>query len=400
MKKTIDALAFFGGQPVFNAVKTTMNLPRPDKEGFFRGLKKSFDVHQISDNGLLVRTLEEKLAEFHKVKHCVAFCSCFIGMTIALREMALPGKVEIVIPSLTYRRMADIVLWAGYLPRFCDVDPNTLGVTPKEVEPCINENTALILAPHPIVNLCDLDGMEQLAGKYNLPLLIDAVEAFGGSHNGKPIGSFGDAESFSLHPSKILNGAEGGYITTNNKDLAESLRSHRSYGFTEDDEISGLGFNAKSNELHAAMALATFSTLDGLLAENRRHHLCYQTHLEKIDGLRVVKYPTDEKRNWKSVLVELESSWPLTRQQTLDILNDENIWARAYYSPAQHVAIRKQAGAGETSLSVTTDAVEKYMLLPFGYSVSMEDIEIVANILQFIRDNSAAIKLRYDSGAL
>ena len=232
-----------------------------------------------------------------------------------------------------------------------------------------------------------------------LPLLIDAVEAFGGSHNGKPIGSFGDAESFSLHPSKLLNGAEGGYITTDNKDLAESLRSYHSYGFTEDAKISGLGFNGKSNELHAAMALATFSTLEDLLTENKRHHLCYQAHLEGIAGLRVVKYPTDEKRNWKSVLVELEPSWPLTRQQTLDLLIDENTWARMYYSPAQHIAIRKQAGAGETPLPVTIDAVEKYILLPFGYSVSMEDIKIVANILKFIRDNGEIIKLRYDRGA-
>lgn len=398
MKKSIDDLAIFGGNPIFNSIKTTMNLPRPNEELFFSNLKKSFNAHQVTNNGPLLKELESALAEFHEVKYCVAFCSCFVGMSIAIREMSLPKKNEIVVPSLTYRRMADIILWAGYVPRFCDVDPETLGVTQKEVEPCINGNTALILAPHPIANLSDIEGIETLAKKYALPLLIDAVEASGGSCRGKKIGSFGDAESFSLHPSKVINGAEGGYITTNNTKLAKSLRLHRLYGCSKDGEISGLGCNAKLNELHAAMALASFSTLDDLLEENKRHHLAYQSHLKKIGGLRVVGYPTNEQRNWKSVLVELESSWPLTRKQTLDVLNEENIWARAYYSPAQHKTIRKQAGLGEIPLSVTEDAVERYILLPFGYTVSVEDIKIVANILFFIRQKSEEIKSHYSKG--
>lgn len=395
MKKSLDDLAFFGGQPIFKRFKTTMNLPKPDKDEFFNALKISYDKHQITNNGPLVQLLEKKLSGFHQAEYCVAFCNCFVGMTIALRELALPGRDEIIVPTLTYRRMADMILWAGYVPRFCDVDPNTLGITPKEVEPCINEHTALILSPHPISNLSDIEGMERLSRKYRLPLFFDSVEATGGSYKGRMIGSFGDAESFSMHPSKVINGAEGGYITTNNKRLATSLSSHRSHGFGEDDEIAGLGCNAQLNELHAAMALASLSTMDDLLEENKRHHLSYQAHLEPIDGLRVVKYPLNEQRNWKSVLVELEPSWPLTRKQTLDVLNKENIHARAYYSPAQHTTIRKQAGFGETPFPVTEEAVEKYMLLPFGWSVSMEDITVVADMLNFIKEQGEAIRLRY-----
>jgi len=395
MKKSLDDLVLFGGQPIFNHFKTTMNLPKPDKDVFFSALKKSYDTHQITNNGPLVQLLEKKLADFHQVKYCVAFCNCFVGMTIALRELALPERDEIIVPTLTYRRMADMILWAGYVPRFCDVDPNTLGITPREVEPYINEHTALILSPHPISNLSDIKGMERLSRKYRLPLFFDSVEATGGSYKGRMIGTFGDAESFSMHPSKVINGAEGGYITTNNKRLAASLSSHRSHGFSEDDEVAGLGCNAQLNELHAAMALASLSTMDDLLEENKRHHLSYQAHLEPIDGLRVVKYPLNEQRNWKSVLVELESSWPLTRKQTLDVLNKENIHARAYYSPAQHTTIRKQAGFGEAPFPVTENAVEKYMLLPFGWSVSMEDITVVADMLNFIREKGEAIRSRY-----
>ena len=398
MKNKIDELAFFGGNPVFDRIKTTMNLPKPDETLFFSLLKNSFDNHQLTNDGPLVPLLENRLAEFHNVKYCITFCNCFVGMTIALRELALENRNEVIIPAMTYRRMADMVLWSGHLPYFCDIDPKTLGVTPIQVEPCINENTALILCPHPISNLSDIDGMISLASKYELPLFFDSVEATGGTYNGKMIGGFGDAESFSMHPSKVINGAEGGYITTNDLSIAEALRNHRNNGFNENNEINALGCNAQLNEIHAAAALASLDTIDDLIEENKRDHLEYQSNLEKVNGLSIVKYPLGENRNWKSVLVKLKSDWSLSRKETLDILNKENINARAYYYPAQYTTIKKQAnGSLNKHYPVADEAVEKYMLLPFGWSVSPEDIVIICEVLNFLSENGEKIKLHMKS---
>jgi dTDP-4-amino-4,6-dideoxygalactose transaminase len=293
--------------------------------------------------------------------------------------------------------MSDIIIWAGLVPRFCDVDESTLGVTASNAELCINENTAVILAPHPISNLCDIEGMEELSEKYDIPILFDAVEACGGCYKGKKIGSFGDAESFSLHPSKIVNGAEGGYITTNNSQLAQSLGLRRDYGMNEIGEVSGGGCNFRLNEMHASLALASLSNINGLLEENKKHHIEYQKHIDNIAGLRVVKYPADDKRNWKSVLVELEDAWPLSREQTLQVLNEEMIWARSYYAPAQHISAKKQVGLGETPLPVAISAMEKYMLLPFGFTVSKSDIVQICGVLMAIETHSDDIKSRLRS---
>jgi dTDP-4-amino-4,6-dideoxygalactose transaminase len=398
MKNSLEDFAAFGGSPVFDSVKTTMNLPRPDKEMFLRELKNSVDQHKITGVGPQLLQLEEKLAEFHETKYCVAFCNCFFAMAITLRELALPGKNEVVVPSLTYRRMSDIIIWAGLTPRFCDVDEHTLGVTAEAAELCVNENTAIILAPHPISNLCDIDGMIALAKRHGLPILFDAVEANGGFYKGKKIGSFGDAESFSLHPSKIINGAEGGYITTDNGQLARSLRQHRNYGMNDTGDVAGPGCNAGLNEMHAALALASFSILDQLIESNKIHHLEYQKSIEGISGLRVVEFPVTDKRNWKSVLVELEDDWPLTREQTLIVLNQEKIWARAYYSPAQHTSAKKQAGEKELPLPVTDRMVDRFMLLPFGYTVSIEDIHKIGSVLSAMRDHGDTIKTGFRDG--
>ena len=77
MKNGIDDFAVFGGSPVFDSVKTTMNLPRPDKGKFLSGLKASIESRKITNDGPQLLQLEKKLAEFHQTKYCVAFCSCF-----------------------------------------------------------------------------------------------------------------------------------------------------------------------------------------------------------------------------------------------------------------------------------------------------------------------------------
>ena len=379
-KHHVADFALFGGKPAFDAFRTTMNLVIPDRDVFFEHAKKSFDARHMTNNGPVVRELEEQLARFHQTGHCIAFCNCFTGMFVAMRHLALPGKNEVVVPSLTYRRMADIIDWAGLLPRFCDVDPQTLGISPATARPCINENTALILAPHPITHLCDIEGMEALAAEYGLPLMFDSVEACGGDHRGKMIGGFGNCESFSMHPSKVLNSCEGGYITTNDDKLAQTLRSARAFGFSGRDTIAMLGYNAKLNELHAAVGMATLSGIEQQLADNKRLHLAYQAQLGGLSGVTVISYDMNAKRNWKSLLVRLDEAWPFSREKTLQLLNAENIHARAHYSPPQHSTFPRQAGKGEIPLPVTDEAATNHLLLPFGSTMSVEDTEIVGRV--------------------
>src|SRR4029079_13826285 len=100
----------------------------------------------------------------------------FWGLVLAMKALALQGRTEVVMPSLTYRRLADIVAWAGLIPQLCDVDTLLLCITAETARPCINGNTALLLGVHPIVNSCDGEGLEALSVETGIPLLFDAVE--------------------------------------------------------------------------------------------------------------------------------------------------------------------------------------------------------------------------------
>lgn len=392
-KNNLDELAIFGGTRLFATPKPTSNLVRPDFEKFLGYSQTLIEQHQYT-NGSLVKLLEQRLAEFHQVEHCVAFSSGFWALALAIKALALKGKDEIVMPSFTYRRMADIAAWTKLKPHFCDVEEATLANSAATVRPCINANTALILGVHPIVNFCDIDGLLALAKEKNIPLLFDSVESVYESYNGKKIGCFGAAEIFSMGASKLVNGFEGGYITTKDANLAGQLSLMRDFGFQGPDRVavSG-GLNARLNEVHAAMALAGLDDLEDQVVRNRDRYHTYQRLLAPLDGIRLLEFDESQRPGYKNIVVEVFEDWPLSRDDTVRVLNAEMILARAYYTPPLH---RKRMAYPyiTAELSVTDRLAERLILPPCGHLVSNEDIAVMVELLKFMRANAVGITQR------
>ena len=113
MTKTgIAELATFGGAKLFAQPKSTSNLVAPDFQRFLGYSKQFFDEQRYTNNGPLVRLLEKRLADFHQAQFCVTFCSGFWAIAVTMTVLALKGRSEVIIPSLSYRRIADIAAWA------------------------------------------------------------------------------------------------------------------------------------------------------------------------------------------------------------------------------------------------------------------------------------------------
>lgn len=394
VKKNIYDLACFGGKVLFPNPKSTSSLAQPNFKEFLRYSKKFFDQNHYTNNGPLVKLLEQRLAEFHGSKFCITFCNGFWGLVLAMSSLALKGKSEVIMPSLTYRRMADLAAWAKLKPHFCEVDTNTLSLNYQTVSERINSETALILAVHPIVNCCDIEGVVSLGKEHGIPVLFDSVEsAYESSHLGK-IGGFGNAECFSMHASKLLNGFEGGYITTNDEALADRLALLRGFGFQgQDDCVLPGGTNAKLNEIHAAMALANLDGLDQLVIDNQTRYRCYQTELSEISGIRLLEFDESYSTSYKNIVVEILDDWPLNRDETVHILNAENILARSYYSPPLHRKSMRYSHIPVT-LEVTDILSQRFMLLPCGDFVTCGDIDEIVSVLGFIRSNGSEIAYR------
>lgn len=397
MKNTAADLALFGGNSLFATPKSTSNLVRPDIENFLDYSKQFFLQRQYTNNGPLVRQLEKRLAALHNTAYCVTFCSGFWALVLAISALARKGKTEIIMPSLTYRRMADIAAWNQLQPRFCEVDPTTLAMSAATAAKCITDDTALMLCVHPIVNCCDAEELSALARSRNIAVLFDAVESvYETVPNGK-VGQFGDAEIFSLHASKLINGFEGGYLTTDNRQLADSLALARGFGFRQADNIAVAGgMNAKLNEIHAAMALASLDDLENQVVRNRQRYRLYQALLQPISGLQLLAFDESQNSSYKNIVVRLDTNWPLSRADTLRILHAEKIVARPYYYPALHQKDMAYPHIA-ADLPETDRLAEHFMLLPCGHHVDEHDIGQITALLAMLRQQAPAIRRQLES---
>ena len=114
-----------------------------------------------------------------------------------------------------------------------------------------------------------------------------AAHATGSRYRSAPVGDFGDAEVFSLHATKSIDGLEGGIVATNDDDVAARVRLFRNFGFVAEDAVSGVGIDAKMNEFSAAMALANLECYDQLEAHDREINAAYRQGLAGLDGISV-----------------------------------------------------------------------------------------------------------------
>jgi dTDP-4-amino-4,6-dideoxygalactose transaminase len=390
-KEKLTDLVVCGGRPLFDPPISTSNLVKPSIEVFFEYSKIFHEAKRYTNDGALVKLLERRLAEFHQVAHCITYVNGFWALVATIKCLALVGKSEVLMPSLTYRRLADVVAWAGLKPRFCEVSRINMALDPGDVERNISTDTALILGVHPIVNTCDAPAICQVGQRHGIPVMFDSVESVYETIEGQKVGSFGKAECFSMHASKLLNGFEGGYVTTGDTELAHRLAVLRGFGFFGQDNIEMLGLNAKLSEIHAAMALASLDDLEDQIHRNRARYRTYQELLVRIPGIRLLEFNEQEKTSFKTIVVELLEPWPFSRDTTIKLLNTEGALARPYYYPPLHS--KPMAYPFVPAVLPITDALaSRFILFPCGHMLTHNNIEKFIELLRFLSTHAALVK--------
>lgn len=392
-KVTIDQLALFGGSPVFDEI---LHVGRPnigDREKMMVRIIDMFDRRWLSNNGPYLRELEQKLAAFLKVKHCVAMCNATIALEIAARALDLKG--EVIIPSFTFIATAHALQWQEITPVFCDVNPAAHNIDPTKIENLITPRTSGILGVHVWGRACDVDALSTIAHKYNLKLMFDAAHAFACTHHGQMIGGFGDAEVFSFHATKFFNSFEGGAVTTNNDDLAERMRSMRNFGFAGLDTVVDLGTNGKMSEISAAMGLTSLESLDEFIAINYENYSHYEHGLKDIPGIHLASFDENEKNNYQYVIIEIDAQeFGLGRDELLELLHAENVRSRRYFHPGCHQMepYRSYFPNAKLVLPETEMLTQKVLQFPTGTAMKANEIDQICKLIDFIQRHSAKIR--------
>ncbi len=377
-----------------------MHVGRPnlgDPERFMERLTDILDRRWFTNYGPHVQDFEKRVEEMLGVKHCVAMCNGTVALEIAIRALGLTG--EVIVPSFTFVATAHALQWQEITPVFCDIDPNTYNIDPVQVEKMITPRTTGIIGVHLWGRPCDVEGLTEIAQHHSLKVLFDAAHAFGCSHKGRMIGSFGNAEVFSFHATKFLNTFEGGAVVTNDDELAEKMRLMKNFGFHGYDNVIYIGTNGKMSEVSAAMGLTNLESMDDFIATNHLNYKQYQEELADERGVQVLAYDEAEKCNYQYVVVEIDEVVAnINRDQLIRILHTENVLARRYFFPGCHrmEPYRSYFPHAGRLLPETEKLVKCVVSLPTGTSVGEKEISRICEILRLVIGNASEVCRRMD----
>lgn len=382
--KLFQDLAINGAAPAF---EQPLHVGRPNignREAFLKYAEEIFDRRWLSNNGPLVQEFESRVAEYHGVKHCVSMCNGTVALEIAIRALGLQG--EVIVPSYTFIATAHALSWQAITPVFADIDPVTHNLDGAAVRRMITPRTTGIIGVHLWGRSAPVDELQEIAEEHGLKLMFDAAHAFGCSHNGRMIGSFGACEVLSFHATKFFNTFEGGGILTNDDELAETMRLMRNFGFSGFDNVIHMGTNGKMIEVAAAMGLVNLDAIDSVIEANRRNYQIYRKGLAGLPGVNLLSFDEAERNNYQYVVMEVSDACPVTRDQLIQALHAENILARKYFWPGCHnmKPYRELYPHAGLLLPNTQIVADRVVVLPTGTTMSEEMVEAVVKIISIM----------------
>jgi dTDP-4-amino-4,6-dideoxygalactose transaminase len=381
--------AMAGGRPAFPEGVPFVRPSVPDIERVLADMTVVLSGGTLT-NGPFVQELEDRAANYLEVRHCIAVASCTAGLMLVLRAAELTG--DVILPSFTFAATAHAVAWNGLRPVFADIDPSTLTLSPDAVARSIGVRTTAVLATHTFGTPCDVEGLAEVAGRSGLRLFFDAAHAFGTRTASAPVGRFGDAEVFSLSPTKVLLSGEGGIIATNDDLLAERCRIGRDYANPGDYDCRFVGLNARMSEFHAVVALASLEGLDERVERRNALAASYIDALSQVPGVTFPTVPAGATSTYKdfTILIDPDEAG-VSAEELARGLAAEGIQTKRYYAPPVHImkAYRTPAVANG-HLPVTDRAASMVLTLPLWSSMEEDQVLAVARALARLQAFTAA----------
>jgi dTDP-4-amino-4,6-dideoxygalactose transaminase len=389
-----DRPALLGGTPIFTS---KVNIVRPVLPAF-EDMKA--DIEEIFSSGMVTKgrhlaAFERAIAEHLGVKNAVAVSSCTLGLMLTYRGLGLTG--DVIVPSFTFMATVSSLIWAGLKPVFADVDFDTTTLDVKAAEKAITPNTCAIVAVHNFGAPADIEELKALADRRGLRLIFDAAHGFGSLYHGTPVGRQGDANVFSLSPTKLLITGEGGVVATNDDSLADSVRLGREYGNDGKYDSAFAGVNARMPELSALMGVYSLRNLEEAARHRNQVAALYQKQLGRIQGIEFQKVLETNRSSYREFSIVIDpDSFGLDRNELARALEAENVDTRKYYDPPVHRQTAYVRFAPTSGLLTNTNLLAARSLsLPMWSDMSEETVldicRAITRIHEFANDVAAAV---------
>lgn len=357
------------------------------KDEINANIKKAIDSGKYI-MGDEVKELEQKLCDYTNRKYCVTCANGTDALSMVLMAWDIKEGDAVFVPSFTFMSTGEVVSLRGATPVFVDSEERTFNVDVNDLEEKIKQTisegklTPKVIIPVDLFGICaDYEAIEKVAKKYNLLVLEDAAQGFGGTINGKKACSFGEASTTSFFPAKPLGCyGDGGAIFTDDENLYNLLCSIRVHGKGKEkyDNVR-IGVNSRLDTLQAAILLPKLKAFDEYEVDDR--HKWAKLYDELLNG--VVKTPLIPDGYTSSyaqytILLDNEEQ----RNALQSALKEKGIPSMIYYpTPLHRQTVYKSLGYSEGSLPVCEKSSKCVLSLPMHPYLDEETVKTVSNAI-------------------
>lgn len=318
-------------------------------------LQRVIDKNWASE-GDNVKEFEERFAAHFGYKHAIATSSgtdAGIVSCAALYDFGAKRGDEIITPALSFVATANSILAAGFIPKFVDIELETLNIDPYKIEAAITDRTKAIMVVHTMGKPCEMDSILEIAQKYDLMVIEDACEAHGATYKGKVVGTIGDMGTFSFYVAHQIVCGEGGIVATDDDEIADVVRSVKSHGRPPDNiyfDFQRVGFNSKMNDMEAALGLESIELFEKNFKKRKNNlykllelteelsdyfYFIKEEEHEKISPHAFPLVLKDEKHNRDRLYKYLESKGIQCKTLFGSLPTQHNVFKFLNYQPGQ-----------------------------------------------------------------
>lgn len=339
-------------------------------------------VTRVIDSGWYVlgeevKAFEQEFAAYCGVSHCVGVANGLDALSLTLRAWLEMGRLqlgdEVIVPANTYIASILAISANGLKPVLVEPDEASFNMSISNARAAITNKTRAILPVHLYGQMADMPAIMALADEYGLLVLEDAAQAHGAAVQGKKAGSWGNAAGFSFYPGKNLGAlGDAGAITTNDAELAHTLRALGNYGSHEKYKNLFKGVNSRLDEMQAAILRVKLSKLDG---ETQHRCAIADFYLKNIKNT-AVKLPNAPKAGqhvWHLFVIRSQE-----RAALQEHLVAQGMQTLIHYPIAPHQQQAYQEWNGQ-KYPITESIHQEVLSLPMGPTMSLEMANVVSS---------------------
>lgn len=362
-----------------------MNIPFVDLRAQYNDHKKEIDeaIQNVINETAFIRgdyveKFEREYAEKYGVEHCIGVANGTDAIYILLKMLGIGEGDEVITVANSWISTSETISQTGATPVFVDIEPDYFNINPDKIEEKITRDTKAILPVHLYGQPAKMDTIKEITDKHDLYLIEDCAQAHFAEFNGKKVGTFGDAATFSFYPGKNLGAyGDAGAIVTNDGVIAEKCRMFANHGSLQKHDHKIEGVNSRLDGIQAAVLSVKLKYIHKWNEQRRTHAEQYNTLLEEVKEVEIPRVRDNATHVYHLYVIRASH-----RDELAGFLENEGISTSIHYpKPLPLLEAYNYLDFKKEDFPIATNYQKKILSLPMYPELKENEVEFITEMI-------------------